>query len=171
MSILTPSEARILARPIGQFVADNKLQAYIDEVEVTHFAPIFGDPLMLKLQDPQIAVTEPYLTLLKGGTYVVNGNLKAITGLKKAIAYAVYCRLLQSGDVESTRYGNVVKRGEYSEHVSQSVLAKVVGECAEVEQRLTKQCVVYCKAYKLIECRTSGNGIFIGGAQIKKISQ
>lgn len=170
MSILSTAKARILARPIGNAVADNKLQAYIDEVEQTRIAAKFGSEIYIALQDAETREAEPYKTLLKGGTFMQQGRLQAFFGLEKAIAYGVYCKMMQSGDIEVTRYGTVLKRGEYSDHATQQQLAKTAGEVAEIEHRFVAQCLQYCRAVGLLHCCDArDNGIFAGGIKVGKI--
>lgn len=170
MSILSTEKARTMARPIGNAVADNKLQAYIDEVEQTRIAAKFGSEIYSALQDAETRETEPYKTLLKGGTYQRQGKPQVFFGLEKAIAYGVYCKMIQSGDVEVTRYGSVLKRGEYSDHATQQTLAKVAGEVAEIEHRYIAQCLQYCRAAGLLHCcSATDNGIFSGGIKVSKI--
>ena len=169
-SILSTQEARTLARPIGSAVSDTKIQSYINEVEMAHIASVLGDDLFLRLHDTTERATEPLATLLSGGTYTDScGKQRVFAGLKTTIAYGTYSKLIQTGDVESTRYGMVVKRGEYSEHISQATISKVVGEVAEIEHAYLADCVAYCKAKGLIKCHKRTDGAYVGGVMIQKI--
>ena len=172
-NLITANEARTLDRPVSDAVEVEKMEAYILEVEQTQIKPALGDVLFLALHDATTAAQEPYKTLLEGGTY--DTGTKYLTGLKRAIAYAVCTKLYQSGDLSATRYGIMEKRGDYSDHTSERRLSDVVGELSEIAQMYRKECIEYCRKFDLLPCCQScagggtGKGSFIGGLRVRKI--
>jgi len=77
-NLITTAELRKLGRPIGK-VADDKLEAFINEAEQLHIKPIIGDKLYLDLQKEVEVVedgekNEALQLLLNGGTYFENGD-------------------------------------------------------------------------------------------------
>lgn len=170
MAIITPAEARTLARPMSNAVADDKLAAYIEEVEQTQIKPALGDALFIAVSQQGETPAPPYDVLINGGNY--GNDTATIAGLKKAIAYAVDCKMIQSGDLEVTRYGVMEYRGEYSDHSSDRRISNIANELAEIATRYRNECLQYCKAVGLTACGCKAakrNGIFGGGLKIRKI--
>lgn len=175
--LLKPEELRKLGRPIGK-VADDKLTAFITEAEQLHVKPVLGDKLFMELLDEaekgeseeKDAVKQ---LLLDGGSYMVkegteNESPCYFTGLKVALSYFVYAQNLMVGDIESTRYGSVIKNGDYSNHVSSKERSDAYNNTLEVAHSYLLECVAYCKEKGLI--RSAGKATAkIGGITIKRI--
>lgn len=168
--ILQPTDLRTLGRPIGK-VADDKLKAFITEAEQLHIKPILGDDLFLKLLDDREQGNHNIVTLLNGGTYTdKRDKLHSFMGLKVALSYFVYAQNLMSGDIESTRFGSVMKSGDFSTHISSKERSDAYNNAIDVAKAYLKECVEYCKEIGLIKAagRTKYN---VGGITIRKIGR
>lgn len=175
--LLTFEELKTMGRPIGK-VSEEKLNAFISEAEHLHIKPILGDELFLALQK-EIAIEDVAQRdgvkqmLLDGGTYYVNKGceneqIRSFLGLKVTIAYFVYAQNLMVGDVESTRYGSVIKSGDYSDRPSSKERSDAYNNTLEVANAYLKECVDYCKSTGLI--KTPGKQrVAFGGVTIKRI--
>lgn len=141
--LLTFDECRSLGRKIGK-VDDDRLSAYITEVELQQVQRTFGSELFKKMQqadkDARVAV------LLDGGEY--DGVVFA--GLKTAIAYFVYALLIMDGDYQSTRYGVVVKQSDYSNRLSSTERSNAYNNTLAVANQYLSDCVKYCRAVGLM---------------------
>lgn len=172
--LLTTTEIKTLGRPIGN-VADDKLNAFITEAEQLHIKPILGDELFLKLQEEsETEKKNPDLQmLLSGGTYIVNEGTasekpRTFSGLKVAISYFVYAQNLMVGDIESTRYGMVIKNGDFSNHVSSKERSDAYNNTIQIANAYLTECLSYCKAKRLVN--VAGTPVAaVGGITIKKI--
>lgn len=174
--LITTAELKTLGRPIGK-VADDKLTAFITEAEQLHIKPILGDDLFIALLDEQEKIEEERdeikTMLLTGGSYVSdegcdNEAIHSFMGLKVAISYFVYAQNLMVGDVESTRYGSVVKSGDYSDRLSSKERSDAYNNTLEVANSYLKECVAYCKEKGLIK-RAGKPMAAIGGIRIRRI--
>ncbi|MBR1527618.1 MAG: hypothetical protein IJ640_13355 [Prevotella sp.] len=175
--LLTTIELRKLGRPIGK-VADEKLNAVISEAEQLHIKPILGDELFLdllkeaSLEDEEEKDTTKQM-LLNGGSYYINKDtdkeaIRSFMGLKVALSYFVYAQNLMVGDIESTRYGSVIKENDFSSRVSSKERSNAYNNTMEVANAYLKECVEYCKANGLI--KSAGRpAVAIGGITIKRI--
>lgn len=175
--LLTIEELKTTGRPIGK-VSEDKLNAFISEAEQLHIKPILGDELFLELMkeaetdDEDMQDTTKQM-LLNGGTYYINNGtdretIRSFMGLKVAISYFVNAQLLMVGDIESTRFGSVIKDGDYSSHISSKTRSDAYNNTLDVANSYLKECVDYCKAMGLI--RVAGKSkIAVGGITIKKI--
>ena len=168
--ILQPADLRTLGRPIGK-VAEEKLKAFITEAEQLHIKPILGDELFLKLLDDREQESKDIVTLLNGGTYTdKRDKLHSFMGLKVALSYFVYAQNLMSGDIESTRFGSVMKNGDYSTHISSKERSDAYNNAVDVAKAYLQECVSFCKEIGLIKAagRTKYN---VGGITIRKIGR
>lgn len=153
-NLITITEAKTLGRPIGK-VADNKMQAIINEVENTIIRPSIGDSLFMDLISETFDRTFDYtfngmprkahmMMLLDGGKYNVNDQPRMFAGLKVAEAYFVYAQNVMSGDFESTRYGMVVKNGEYSDHISSKERSDIYNNATATAKAYLNDCLRFC---------------------------
>lgn len=175
--LLTTKELRELGRPIGK-VAEEKLLAFINEAEQLHVKPIIGDTLFLNLikeveKTNDEEKDQALQLLLNGGTYMQNEGcqneeVRSFSGLKVVISYFVYAQNLMVGDIESTRFGSVIKNGDYSNHVSSKERSDAYNNTLEAANAFMKECVIYCRDKGLIKTVGKPTATF-GGITIKRI--
>ena len=170
-TILSPFELKELPniRKFGTHVSDEKIQAYIAEVEMLYIKPVIGDDLYLKLADGQCDTCEECIaTLLKGGIYTDScGNRKHISGLCVAIAYFAFAQYIMSGDAESTRYGFVMKDGEYSSKISAKERSDNYNNVLQIAHGYLSECQQYIRDVMGDYC--AGTPKITGSITIKKI--
>ncbi len=171
------AEIKKLGRPIGK-IDNTKLEAFVTEAEQLNIKPVLGDKLFMELlaevEKPETEEKdEVKQMLLKGGSYTINEGredetIRSFVGLKVALSYFVYAQNLMVGDIESTRYGNVIKDGDYSSHVSSKARSDAYNNTIQVANAYLKECVLYCREKGLL--KTVGKAVAaIGGLTIKKI--
>lgn len=174
-TIITPEEARNLGRPIGK-VSNDKLLAFITEVERTTIRRKLGDTFYLAILDEldkeeDEDKDEAIAKLLDGGTYETSsGTIKFLEGLKVAESYFVYAQNVRAGDFESTRYGMVTKNDEYSTAISSKDRDNVANNATEIGTFYLNECMEYCLEKGLIVTSESKNGLHLtNGCVIRKI--
>lgn len=171
--IIDTTDLKNTGRPIGK-VADEKLLAYITEAEQLYVKPVLGHELFLKVTSDAIT-DERILTLLNGGNYNTHNSncdckVRTFMGLKVAMSYFVYAKNLMLGDIESTRFGNVVKNGDFSTHISSKERSDAYNNTMEVANTYLKECVEYCMETELI--KSAGHAkCSVGGITIRKIGK
>lgn len=175
---VTAQEVKASGRPIGKMVDDEKLNSYITEVEQLQVKPILGDELFLhiaeELDKDENERDEKVKTLLNGGIYTIVHKAEGTTerrffkGLKTTISYFVYAQYLMSGDFETTRFGVMLKNGDYSTHVSDKQRSENYNNVIDVANTYMKECVRYCKDVGLIKKVGKGRTNF-GGISIRRI--
>ena len=178
-TIITAAEAKTTGRPIGRNVPEDKLNAYIAEVENTIIRKELGDPLYLRLVESEEAELEEGLQLLlNGGTYESSSEdccggsgtgRKILTGLKVTEQYYVYAQNVRSGDYESARYGMVVKEGDYSHGLEGSERSSLANSVTSIADAFLKECVEYCIEKGYIRKAGKGNLHSTAGIIIRKI--
>lgn len=138
-TLITPNEISSLAREV--FIDDSKAIRFIDEAEDMDVRPALGDKMLQYIRDNKSSLTD----LLNGTTYTYNGQTYTISGLKKAIAYYAYARLIVGGDVEVTRSGMRSRDSEYSHQVPMEERQQVSRECSAIADRHMNQLLDYIK--------------------------
>lgn len=168
--IISPDEVVKLGRPIGK-VEESKLLAFITEAEQMNIKPALGDALFLKIL-AEGESNDIYKLLLNGGTYNdCNGEMRSFMGLKVALSYYVYAQNVMTGDFQSTRFGTVLKQGDYSREISSKERSDCYNNALEVAHHYLKECVGYCKTKGLFKSNKSRRVVSTGGCIIRKIGK
>ena len=82
--------------------------------------------------------------MLDGGVYEdKNGYKKSLTGLKTALAYYTYARVVKNGDRNVTRFGLVQKESEYSSHTELKEKVMAYNDAFSIADRYLKECVMF----------------------------
>ena len=84
---------------------------FIPEAEQLDVKPILGEQMYIDLLEAQTGTTLSVnqVLLLDGGIYTVENRKYIFKGLKVAISYFVYSRLIRNADGQLTRFGFVDK--------------------------------------------------------------
>lgn len=110
-AIITLSDINALARTCH---ADESIAAsLIAEAERQDIKPKIGDAMYLQITRDEIPAA--YDTLLDGGEWQQrDGTVRYLTGLRTALAYYAYARIIRDGNIQSTRFGAVIKTEDNS---------------------------------------------------------
>lgn len=135
---ITPQDISLLARPC--YADEAKALAYIYEAEQNNIKPKIGDDLFLRLKDGENPL------LLDGGTYEKNGKRYQLNGIKKALAYYAYSRLLESGSVNLTRQGVVNRRSDTANTADEDNIIKISRETYAIADRYMQEVMDYLGA-------------------------
>lgn len=143
--LITVDEVQTLSRDMSQYVDVNKIATYIRESESINIKSALGDALFLDVKEHP----EKYSTLLDGGVYETEcGVKKVFAGLKTALAYYTFARVVKNGDGNVTRFGLVKKESEYSSHADLKEKMIAYNDAFDVANRYLKECVVYLRDNK-----------------------
>lgn len=107
--ILTPNELVSMGLNIGSEIPQTKLQAAIEEGELSVVKPAIGDDAYIAAAG--LGSTDPLL--IGGQTTDQQGNDVFLAGLKKAIGYIAFACLIRH-TMQSTNFGTVQKNDEHS---------------------------------------------------------
>lgn len=181
--LITAENVKILGRPIGKMVAEDKINAYINEAEKLHVKPLLGDELYLSLLDNldddtgeiKDETDERLRILLDGGIYdeadydeKKKSKKHQLDGLRVALSYFVSAENTMSGDFESSRYGTVVTNNNFSSHISRNYRSDLYNNTIDKANAFMKECITFCKISGLIK-EQGKSKVNIGGCTIKKI--
>lgn len=138
--LITTSEVATLSRGMSVHIDEDKIETYIRESESIDIKSALGDELYLDVKEHP----EKYELLLDGGTYEDNrGEKKMFMGIKTALAYYTYARIVKNGDGNVTRYGFVQKEDEYSSRPDIKEKVMAYNDVFSIADRYLKECVLF----------------------------
>lgn len=138
--LITVSEVQTLARDMSQHVDKQRLEVYIRESENLDLKGALGDALFLDVKEHP----EKYSVLLDGGVYEIEcGDKKVFTGLKSALAYYTFARIIKNGDGNVTRFGFVNKESSDSSRPDIKEKVMAYNDAFSVANTYLKECVSY----------------------------
>lgn len=117
--LILPAEVGQLARPC--YADEALLTQIIAESEREDIRPRIGATLFvaLKSTESDADLTGSLRVLLLGGEWTDNsGRMHYLDGIKVALAYYTYGRVIRDGNITSTRYGAVIKSDDNSNSAS-----------------------------------------------------
>lgn len=144
--LITVEEVSTLARELSIHLEEEKVETYIREAESIDIKSALGDALFLDIKEH----SEKYELLLEGGMYDNSrAQKKLLTGLKTALAYYTYARIVKSGDMNVTRFGTVLNDTEESTRPSFKEKLQAYNDAFSIAARYMQECVDYIIDAKL----------------------
>lgn len=114
----------------------------IEEAQNLDVIPTIGADWWLRILDRENDAVA--LLLWTGGLYTdTEGNAKIFAGLKKALLYYSYARLVRSQGGTSTRFDFVVKADQYSDSADLKAKVQAYNEAFAVADGYMSQCLLY----------------------------
>jgi hypothetical protein len=137
--IIQPEEVGTLARPISQHIDREQLVAYITEVEQLQIRSALGGVLFSNVKQSPSA----FAIILNGG---IDEFGEVSGGIRKAMAYYAYARIIREGGTIATRFGAVEKNDEYATRLEQERKNTIHRECVNIADTYMAEVVRYAKA-------------------------
>ena len=153
--LITHLEVSEYSREISQHVDQKKIEKYIRESELLDIKKTLGDELYLDIKSNQ----DKYKLLIEGGEYDNCGHKECFQGLRSALAYYTYARIVKNGDNNVTRFGLVQKDSEYSSGVDFKEKLMAYNDAFSIGDSLLHECIRYLNATK--------NPLYKGNGKIK----
>lgn len=156
--LITTLEVADLSRSMSVHVDEDKIETYIRESESIDIKSALGDALYLDVKENP----EKYELLLDGGTYEDKcGEKKIFMGIKTALAYYTYARIVKNGDFNMTRYGLMQKEDEYSSRPDIKEKVMAYNDAFSIADRYLKECV------RFLEEKNDDYPLYKGNGKIK----
>lgn len=100
---------------MAENIRDKRIIPYLQEVEDAHILPAIGAELYEKLDSGEIKDD----VLLHGGYYNSRSERRLCHGIRKAVAYLAYSKMLRANKVSVTAFGVSEKVGNFSHSASE----------------------------------------------------
>ena len=97
-------------KPVSSNISSiNRIEPYIMEAQDLDIKPFLGDDLYYALIEGK--ADAKYLLIIEGGSYEnANGNTIYFEGLRPALCYFAYARLIENNPLHVTAFGVVKKK-------------------------------------------------------------
>lgn len=150
--LITVDEFRKLARPTSKHVDEDDVIAFIRECEDMTIIPAIGLDVFERLLSDDVSEKEK--TLLSGGNWTQsvvgrcngeNGLRRKCSGLKTALAYFVYAKMIQSDGGIVTRTGMMRHDDEYASHIDDKNRVRRYNDVMNVAEQYLSGCLEYWK--------------------------
>lgn len=142
-NLINYDEVTLLARPCS--ADDEMVNAMIAEAEREDIKRQIGDELFISVKADQ--PDEKYSVLINGGEWTdCGGRKRLLTGLKTALAYYVYARIVRDGNIQATRYGARVKDDDNSVEALNAELQRQTREAFSSADLYMGEVLAYIKA-------------------------
>lgn len=170
--LITPSDVLALSRNSSQSIDPRDISIYIDEAEQLDVRPTIGDALYLRLLNNS-GNAEDNNRLLYGGQYQSGcGNVAIFAGLRKALSYYVYGRIVKNGGRTATRFGFVEKSDDYSRQVEYKERLSASNDATLVADSYMKETLNYIEQSGAFpEYKSCGKGMINRRVTIKAIGE
>ncbi len=147
--LIDPQDVSKYARPCD--VDTHIIERAIEEAELLDIRPKIGDALFLRLTSDAATQHDGASTrvdvLLTGGEYIGKcGNERYFVGLRRALAYYTWARLVKTGVNHLTRFGFVQKRDEYSDTTEYRERQTAYNDAFAVADGYMEGCLDYLRA-------------------------
>lgn len=146
--LITVADVFTLSRNNSAQLDAREVETYIEEAELLDIKPTIGAPLYLRLLNNSSNKDDNY-KLLYGGQYEGCCGVATFAGIRKALAYYVYGRIVKNGGRTATRFGFVEKRDEHSSQVEYKERLNVANDATLVADSYMKETLNYIERSKL----------------------
>lgn len=165
--LITPDNIRTLARPCD--VEPEIAERAIEEASLLDIKPKIGEALFVRLvtvepeseqeSESSDETTDQYTTLLDGGSYEdPDGNVHLFSGLRRALAYYAWGRLVKTSTKHLTRFGYVEKNDDYSHSTEAKERQIAYRDAFSVADAYIQECFVYMQTFPDLFPEYKGNG-------------
>lgn len=142
--ILTAGELKGYVRPISRHVDDEELETFIRECEDTVIIPAIGLKRFKELCGEENQLGDENRILLCGGEYENRkGELKQCVGLKAALSYFTYAKMIMSDGTILTRTGLMQHNDSYAERSDDKNRVRRYNDVMNVAEEYLSTCLAY----------------------------
>ena len=157
--ILTAGELKGYVRPISRHVDDEELETFIRECEDTVIIPAIGLKRFKELCGEENQSGDENRILLCGGEYKNRkGELKQCVGLKAALSYFTYAKMIMSDGTILTRTGLMQHNDSYAERSDDKNRVRRYNDVMNVAEEYLSTCLAYLASLNKVCCGNAEAG-------------
>lgn len=163
LPLITPEQFRALARPVSIHVDDEEIAQFIRECEDVFIIPAvtwanFKSATVTNTWDDIFDATFNAAIFLDGGEYdsgeydscccsCNDGGPRYCNGLRKALAYFVYAKMLRNDGTIIARAGSMQHQDQYAYH-TYDVELKRYNDTMTIAERYLGECMEYANLHR-----------------------
>ena len=167
--LITPEQFRELARPVSIHVDDSEIAQFVRECEDMYIIPAVTWPLFKAASttntwDEYFDYTFNPSIFVDGGEYDAgdgtcgcmgedNGGVRYCNGLRKALAYYVYAKMLRNDGNIIARAGAMQHQDQYAYHTNDASL-KRYNDTMDIAERYLGEAMEYANLHRINKLTT-----------------
>lgn len=157
--ILSAEDLKAYVRPISRHVEDEDVETFIRECEDTVIIPAIGLKRFKELCGEENQLRDENKILLCGGEYENRkGELKQCVGLKAALSYFTYAKMMMSDGTILTRTGLMQHNDSYAERSDDKNRVRRYNDVMNVAEEYLSTCLAYLASLNKGCCEASEVG-------------
>ncbi len=157
--ILSAEELKAYVRPISRHVEDEDVETFIRECEDTVIIPAIGLKRFKELCGEENQLGDENKILLCGGEYENRkGELKQCVGLKAALSYFTYAKMMMSDGTILTRTGLMQHNDSYAERSDDKNRVRRYNDVMNVAEEYLSTCLAYLASLNKVCCGNAEAG-------------
>lgn len=132
-------------KSFSNYVDSARVSNAIEEAQNLDLKPVLGEQLYIALIEVNGSYNEHLLRLMNGGIYTY-GDLKyQFSGIKKALIYFAYARIIKSIDNTVSASGFLQKENDFSQHSSIKERIQASDDASSVGLAYLQECILFVK--------------------------
>lgn len=116
MLLITFLNIKQTVKQISEHIDQERINNAITEAEELDLSPIIGEQVYISILEKNGIYTGDYKSLMDGVVYEYEGEKYQLRGIKVALCYFAYSRLIKGIDNNLSRSGFLQKDSDYSVH-------------------------------------------------------
>ena len=141
--LITYSEVLVLSRPTSIHLSEEDVNTFIDESEQMEIIPAIGADLYLNILEDETK----HEVLLNGGNYTgADGKKRIFKGLKTALAYYVYAKMVKNDGRILGESGFLSHNDEHTSRIEEKQKYVSYNDALNVARRYLSDVLEYLKS-------------------------
>lgn len=141
--LIDADDLRANIKQISIHVDDQLINNSIIEAQEIDLSPIIGEQVYISILENKGSYTDVYKNLMDGCIYTYEDNKYELRGIKVALCYLAYARIIKSVDNSVSRSGFLQKDNDHSVHSAIKERLAAANEAAGTGVYYANKCLDY----------------------------
>jgi len=141
MQLITLTDIKKTVKQISDHIDEERIKNAIIEAQEIDLSPIISEQVYISIIEKKGQYNDNYKKLMDGCIYEYKEQKYELRGIKVALCYFAYARIISGIDVNVTRTGFMQKEGDYSVHALIKEKIKSVNEAASTGSFYANKCL------------------------------
>ena len=159
MQLITFLNIKQIVKQISEHIDSSRIENAITEAQELDLSPIIGEQLYISILEKKGNYIDKYKELMEGCIYEYNGEKYQLRGVKVALCYFAYARLIKGIDNNLSRSGFLQKDADYSIHAVIKERLAAANEAFDIGSKYAIKCLDFInrnsESFPVQKCTTT----------------